>query len=488
MSTTTATHTAVSQLYVAMFGRAPDTAGLDFWSGLLVAGQSMTRVADSMFGVTPARNYFPTGLSNEQIIASFYVNVLGRTADAEGLAFWTGKLNVAGATAGSVITEMIDVIAHYAGTNAAGIASAALFNNRAEAAQFFGEHGGSLANATEVLAGVSKEDASVAQARLLQKQQAIGAIDAGGYAEIIFGSLSGDVTLTNVGDDTALRLYTGSQAYGITVQSQDSATTQDDLRVYLPGSAMFNFTHLQLEGFERLQLNSSSSRTQFSENVDLGDSELELVSVLGSASDYLLSTHADRVDVSAYSGLGMGVSTSSGTTVVGSSGADTLAAGGSGRLEGRAGDDLLSGGKQITLVGGLGKDQFKVNGPSVEIEYVTIEDFTKGSDTLVIRSVVFNHSHPSPSNPVPDDYGTWLPDRLDLGTGATFEAYLNAAASLQPNPYATISWFRFGGDAYMVVNNSVAPTFVPASDEIIKFTGMIDLGQLSFNSQMAAFF
>ena len=61
----------ISNLYVALFGRAPDTEGLGYWSGLRVAGEDLAHVADTMFATSPARAYFPSYLSSTQIVASF---------------------------------------------------------------------------------------------------------------------------------------------------------------------------------------------------------------------------------------------------------------------------------------------------------------------------------------------------------------------------------------------------------------------------------
>ncbi|ROZ77449.1 DUF4214 domain-containing protein [Ramlibacter sp. WS9] len=175
MAITVAMRTEVSQLYVALFGRAPDSEGLGFWVSQRNSGQSMTQIADAMFATAPARAYFPTWMTNQEIIGSFYSNVLGRTADAEGLAFWTGKLNAAGATPGSVITEMITAIANYNGTDPDGLASAALFNNKVEVAQYYAEDGGTAGNATIVLADVTADPATV--------DAAIADIDAGTVGE-----------------------------------------------------------------------------------------------------------------------------------------------------------------------------------------------------------------------------------------------------------------------------------------------------------------
>ncbi|WP_448506883.1 DUF4214 domain-containing protein [Immundisolibacter sp.] len=161
MAVTVEMRTQVSQLYVALFGRAPDAEGLGFWTQALADGASLTDIANSMYDTDPARSYYPLFLTNAEIITSFYTNVLGRAPDAEGLAYWTAKLNAPGATPGSVIVEIIDVVAHYTGTDPDGLISAALFANKVEVAQYYGEHGGSIAGATAVLVGVTDDHATV---------------------------------------------------------------------------------------------------------------------------------------------------------------------------------------------------------------------------------------------------------------------------------------------------------------------------------------
>jgi hypothetical protein len=208
MAITVQMRTEISQLYVALFGRAPDSEGLGFWVGLRDAGQSLTQIANSMYATAPARAYFPLFLTNQEIIASFYVNVLGRTADAEGLAFWTAKLNAAGATPGSVITQMIDVVAHYAGTDPAGLTSQALFNNKVEVAQYYGEHGGNIDDSTIVLTSITADHATVVAAEaaitagtigqngievsLTASQDTVAGTTANDIVHGLFGSATGD--------------------------------------------------------------------------------------------------------------------------------------------------------------------------------------------------------------------------------------------------------------------------------------------------------
>jgi len=165
MAITTQMRTDVSQLYVALFGRAPDGEGLGYWVSQLDAGKSIVDIANAMYGTAPARTYYPSYLTNQEIVGNFYTNVLGRTADAEGLAYWTDKLNAAGATPGSVIAEIIGVVANYTGTDPAGLKSAALFQNKVQVAQWYGEQNGNIDGAMTILNGVTEDPATVEAAK-----------------------------------------------------------------------------------------------------------------------------------------------------------------------------------------------------------------------------------------------------------------------------------------------------------------------------------
>jgi hypothetical protein len=228
MAITVAMRTEVSQLYVALFGRAPDADGLGYWTQRVDSGDSMTTIANAMYGTDPARAYFPLFLTNQEIIASFYLNVLGRPADAEGLAYWTAQLNATGATPGSVISTMINVVANYValgGTDPAGLTSASLFNNKVAVAQYYGEHSGNIADATVVLAGVTA-DASTVTA--VEAQIDTGAIGQSGItaalttgADLVNGTTAGD-TVTGVFGNVANATYNAGDVIDLGAGSTDT--------------------------------------------------------------------------------------------------------------------------------------------------------------------------------------------------------------------------------------------------------------------------
>ena len=231
MAITTQMRTEISQLYLALFGRAPDGEGLGFWTALRNEGRSMVDIANTMYATEPARAYYPTFLTHQEIIHSFYVNVLGREPDAGGLAFWTAKLGAPAATFGSVVAEMIAVVANYNGTDPAGQASAALFNNRTNVAQYYGEKNGSVDGASAVLNTVTADPTTVPVAKTAIDNGTIGGVNLGhDYVLTVHQDWGPDFLGTN-GNDRYLALA-GQDGVGNlidTLQSVDSLDGGDGI-------------------------------------------------------------------------------------------------------------------------------------------------------------------------------------------------------------------------------------------------------------------
>ena len=109
----------ITQIYVGYFNRAPDPVGLNYWIGRFNSGMSLLDIAQS-FSVQPETLALYSFLSggNSSSPASFltniYNNLLGRSVDAEGSAYWTAQL-----TAGKPVGRMIiDIISGAQGNDA----------------------------------------------------------------------------------------------------------------------------------------------------------------------------------------------------------------------------------------------------------------------------------------------------------------------------------------------------------------------------------
>ncbi len=100
------TPTQVSQLYVAIFGRASEGEGNAYWC----SNQDSIVAANTMLATTAAQSYFGATLNDDQAFIEFiYENTLGKTyaEDPDGVNYWVGQLQ-SGKSKGQVITTLIN--------------------------------------------------------------------------------------------------------------------------------------------------------------------------------------------------------------------------------------------------------------------------------------------------------------------------------------------------------------------------------------------
>ena len=83
--------TPVARLYEAAFDRAPDDAGLAFWTNAQQAGAGLNTIAD-FFVASPEFQSRYGNLGTGQFVDRLYLNALDREADAVGRAFWTAGI------------------------------------------------------------------------------------------------------------------------------------------------------------------------------------------------------------------------------------------------------------------------------------------------------------------------------------------------------------------------------------------------------------
>lgn len=102
-----ATASDLQQLYVGYFGRAADQEGLNFWlEAINNGGLSLDNVHASFVQSEEYQAQYE-GLSSNDLVAQVYMNVLGRPAEAEGLAFWAGALDAGSITEDQLIEGIL---------------------------------------------------------------------------------------------------------------------------------------------------------------------------------------------------------------------------------------------------------------------------------------------------------------------------------------------------------------------------------------------
>ncbi len=85
----------IARLYVAMLSRTPDEAGLQYWIAQRQAGVGLTRIVQQFDG-TPefaARFAAAKNGTDSEWVDFIYSNVLGRTPDVAGKAYWLGRID-----------------------------------------------------------------------------------------------------------------------------------------------------------------------------------------------------------------------------------------------------------------------------------------------------------------------------------------------------------------------------------------------------------
>ncbi|MCP4115635.1 MAG: hypothetical protein GY737_09565 [Desulfobacteraceae bacterium] len=169
----TLTRTEVSQLYVAVFGRASEGEGNSYWQ---TDRDNMVASADVMLATDAAKDYFGDSLDNNRaFIQHIYKNTLGKTSkeDPVGIAYWAEELD-AGKTKGEVVAALITAAQDDINV---GIAQDR-FNNKVLVSDYAAEvlfEFTDIATFTDLIASVNETDASVVLAK--------AAVDALGMGE-----------------------------------------------------------------------------------------------------------------------------------------------------------------------------------------------------------------------------------------------------------------------------------------------------------------
>lgn len=108
MATITASQQELIKLYVASFLRAPELGGFEYWSGEVAGGKSLAQVGWNVFNLDIVKAIYPTAQTSEQFVGAIYQNVFGKTADADGLAYWRGLIDTDGLSRGELVLRMIN--------------------------------------------------------------------------------------------------------------------------------------------------------------------------------------------------------------------------------------------------------------------------------------------------------------------------------------------------------------------------------------------
>jgi S-layer protein len=286
---------------------------------------------------------------------------------------------------------------------------------------------------------------------------------------------------------------TGVVTGDLTVTMEDATGFADSATIALSGTAavtMAGGNEVIIADVETLNLSSVDSD---SDTTDAGIQHTMLVTadsattinVSGSAG--LVVQGSDYADVTTFnaSGVVLAAVTDSGvtvnlsyntvggsTTITGSNGVDNLtgSANTADTISGGTGaDTIVYDGGSDTFTGGAGNDIFDIDALSTSTVHATITDATAG-DIVNLATLL--------GTAADVDYSTatlWNAQEVTLGASATLANYLDSAAAGNGTTAGggddeIITWFEFGGNSYIVMDNTAGATFA-ATDAVVALTG-----------------
>jgi len=307
-----------------------------------------------------------------------------------------------------------------------------------------------------------------------------GSHNANGFTALEVGALAGAATFTNVAAGVGLTVLAAPTA-ATTVTLANATGKADSFGLTLSSAAAMNANSITLAGIETITVNTvdTSATSAQQDTLTLVATSATKLVVAGNAGLALTNTGNTKItsfDASGVTGAAADSAslavtfTSANTTVgetisiTGGSGDDSLTGGSATNdtINGGAGVDTITynGGSDV-FTGGAGKDAFVVSALGTSTVYLTIADLTAG-DTINVTGVATNGT------------ATFTTTKIALGAAATLAQYLAAAAAGDGSTNSAATWFQYGGDTYLVTDNTVGSSFA-ATDGVVKITGAVDL-------------
>jgi S-layer protein len=285
-----------------------------------------------------------------------------------------------------------------------------------------------------------------------------------------------DVTLQNLANNGTVVISAANT--GVTVTNAAFATPATDaLNVVLSAAAGFNagtFTAANVETVNLTATDTTDAATAHTLTVTAN--KATMLNVSGNAGVTLTLTGSvllATLDATNATGAVTATSESTGAmTLIGGSGNDSLTAKVGATtadvLRGGAGNDTLTTNAGLTtLTGGAGQDLFVIaTAGSTGSTYSTITDAAAGD------RIQF-------ANKGEETFNT---TKVVLAGTASFTDYLNAAAVGVGGINGIIRYFDFGGNTFVVYDQSDSTTaFVNGTDVVVQLTGIVNLSTASLS-------
>ena len=84
--------TDLTDMYIAYFDRAPDAVGLFYWASRLSDGMTLQQIAKSFFVQPETVAAYPANQTTAEFVTAVYDNMFGRAPDTAGFNYWVNDL------------------------------------------------------------------------------------------------------------------------------------------------------------------------------------------------------------------------------------------------------------------------------------------------------------------------------------------------------------------------------------------------------------
>jgi len=123
----------VQKLYVAYFGRPADPIGEDYWTDALDAGTITLNDVSASFAASAEYRDTYAGMNNRAIVTEVYQNLFGRAAETAGIDYWAGLMDRGVISINDVVKDISEAAQGNDGVAFNGkVAAATLFTDRVD--------------------------------------------------------------------------------------------------------------------------------------------------------------------------------------------------------------------------------------------------------------------------------------------------------------------------------------------------------------------
>jgi hypothetical protein len=97
---------AVQKLYVAYFNRPADTLGLGYWETVAAANSGSTARISASFSTSAEYAATYADMNTTQRVDAVYLNLFGRSAEPAGLSYWAQLIDRGLITVSNAVTQI----------------------------------------------------------------------------------------------------------------------------------------------------------------------------------------------------------------------------------------------------------------------------------------------------------------------------------------------------------------------------------------------